>query len=536
LKRAAATLAVLAFVAAGLAALAGVPLVQARRAWLGGHYAEALANAQSGARYRLWDGEYRQVTAASALLLRRRDAATSALAGGKALFDVLPEPEVARRLFAIRDYDGFLAYDAAFGGAAALAAQRAAANVLTHHLDQASAAMAAVPASDPHRAALQHAIDVRQSGHVPLVFDRDGRAFAELRGSELTATDADFAPLVDAKAGALTIGSQLPRLGADDTLETTLDPFVQHAAVEALGAHRGALVAIDPRTNEILAIASTRGSGPETDIALESQYEPGSVIKVLTSLNAVGGGTDVKAMLPYECKGDLMIDGRHFGDWMAQGHGELHSLNDALAVSCNIFYADVGLRLGRERLQSFMTSAGFDGTTSLGYADVPLGKFVGRVFNRYETAFMAIGLEHESINTLHLAMLASMMANRGVLTPPRLLRSRHSILGEATYSAAAPAPKRLASAAAAEEVIDAMQAVADSPKGTGRRAPVAGIPMAMKTGTAGKRPGLEALIMAFAPVDAPKIAFAVIGEDAGPAEFAGAEIAHKFIEKMKPRL
>ena len=81
------------------------------------------------------------------------------------------------------------------------------------------------------------------------------------------------------------------------------------------------------------------------------------------------------------------------------------------------------------------------------------------------------------------------------------------------------------------------QAVVNEAHGTGRRAPVEGVPMALKTGTAGdKKSGLEALILAVAPVDAPKIAFGIIAEDAGPAEFAGAKIAHDFVERLKGRL
>jgi peptidoglycan glycosyltransferase len=86
-------------------------------------------------------------------------------------------------------------------------------------------------------------------------------------------------------------------------------------------------------------------------------------------------------------------------------------------------------------------------------------------------------------------------------------------------------------------MIRAMQAVATEPRGTGRRAPVEGISIALKTGTAGERKsGLEALIMAFAPVESPKIAFGIIAEDAGPAEFAAAKIAHDFVERLRPRL
>src|SRR5207253_7433806 len=139
----------------------------------------------------------------------------------------------------------------------------------------------------------------------------------------------EFAALVDAGAGELTIGANAARLGTNATLDTTLDPAVQRAAKAALGNYRGSLVAIDPRTNELLAIASTRGKGKLADLALESQYEPGSVIKVLTALNAYQSRFDVQSMFPYTCKGDLLIDGRHFGDWLGSGHGVLPSLDDA---------------------------------------------------------------------------------------------------------------------------------------------------------------------------------------------------------------
>jgi cell division protein FtsI/penicillin-binding protein 2 len=82
-------------------------------------------------------------------------------------------------------------------------------------------------------------------------------------------------------------------------------------------------------------------------------------------------------------------------------------------------------------------------------------------------------------------------------------------------------------------MIGAMQAVVTNPRGTGRRAPVPGLTIAMKTGTAGERPGLQALIVAFAPAEQPRIAFGLIAEDAGPAEIAGAKIAHDFLERIK---
>jgi penicillin-binding protein A len=527
-----------------LFAVTWLPLRQGRDAWLRGDNAEAVAIGEKWSRFHLWPAQYHQLLAAAYLtdgpLLKAEENLTSI---GSIRISIIPKDEVARRLFARERYSDFLSYDAASRDAhenADVPLYRAAALAAMNRVTDAQKAFASIDRAHVNAsryASLQRNLAVRASGDAPYVFDRNGGAIAVVRANEVVATNDDFAPLVNREAGNLTIGAKLPALGANASIETTLDPFVQRAALKALTGFRGSLVAIDPRTNEILAIASNRGNGALANLALEHQYEPGSIVKVLTGLNAENGATDLTALFPYTCKGSLQIDGRHFGDWLPGGHGTLNSIDDALAVSCNVFFADVGLRLGVDRLTRFMTASGFNGQANLGVFSVPLGKTVGQVFNRFETALLAIGLEHESMNALHVAMIASMMASRGELTMPKLLVQRRSILGDVIATSPAQTKTRLASPTAAETIVHAMEAVATEAKGTGRRAPVAGISLAMKTGTAGERKsGLEALILAFAPVESPKIAFGVIAEDAGPAEFAGAKIAHDFLEAMATRL
>ena len=518
--------------------VAWMPLRQARDAYTSGRDAEALAIANRWSQLHLWPNQYEQIFAAAYLASGNRAAAAPYLHPHGALwFSAIDKIDVARRLFARQRYADFRAYDDAFADRKSnpdVVLYRVAADVVSGNLAGAKKLFDSIPATnEPRYQWLKAAIEQRTSGQAPYVFDRNGNAIAayRLQTNEVVGLNGDFAPFL------LLISAQLPRLGPNDTIETTLDPAVQKAALDALAGYRGSIVAIDPRTNEILAIASSRGKGAMADLAIERQYEPGSVIKVLTGLNAITNGIDVNAMFPYTCKGELMIDGRHFGDWLPQGHGVLKSLDDALAVSCNVYFADVGLRLKREGLEKFMNAAGFNGVARLGVVDAPLGRTFGEIFNNFETAFLAIGLQHESINTLHLSMLASMVANRGMYATPRLLRQRRSIVGDVVLAMPAPQPVRIASADAANRIVHAMQAVANDPRGTGRRAPVVGLPMAMKTGTAGERKsGLEALILAFAPVENPKIAFGIIAEDAGPAEFAGAKIAHDFLEKLKPAL
>ncbi len=524
-----------------LFAVAWFPLIDARKEWREGKNVEAIAIAEQWSRLHLWPAQYHQLLAVAYLSAGKPQLAGAHLAAiGHVWFPAIDKTEVARRLFAQNGHAEFLTYDAASreGENPEILLYRAAAQAATNQINAAESTLRAIDSSKvDHKKydALRAAVDQRKQGSTPLVFDRTNRVIGIYRPptNRIAATDSDFAPLIDPEGGALTIGARVDQVGPNATLETTLDPFVQKAALAALGKYRGSLVAIDPQTNEILAIAN---SGSIANRAFESEYEPGSVIKVLTGLNALTSGVNVDSMFPYTCKGVLMIDGRHFGDWVPQGHGRLSDLDDALAVSCNVFFADLGLRLRRERLLQFMKAAGFDGQVNLSIFQVPLGRSVGRVFNNFETAFLAIGLEHEEMNAIHLAMLASMVANRGVLTTPRLLRQRRSILGEVV----APPQQgrtRIASAAAAERIVHAMQAVTLEPCGTGRRAPVEGLSLAMKTGTAGERKsGLEALVMAFAPVDKPKIAFGIIAENAGPAEYAGAKIVHEFLEKIKPRL
>jgi peptidoglycan glycosyltransferase len=521
-----------------------IPLMQGRDAWIRGRNAEAIAIGEKWSRLGLWPSHYHQLLA-TAYLSAGNDAAAAAHFGGIGVihFPAIPKDELARRLFAHERYAAFLSYDAASrdtSESADVPLYRAAALLANGRLADGQKAFATIDKAhvDAARyASLQKAMSAHASGAVPYVFDRNGGTIAVLRGHDAASVDDAFVPLISRDAGELTIGAKLPQLGENATIETTLDPFVQKAALKALGGFRGSLVAIDPRTNEILAIASNRGNGPLANLALEHQYEPGSVVKILTGLNAESGGVDLASLFPYECKGFLDIDGRRFNDWVPAGHGVLHSIDDTLAVSCNIFFADVGIRLGSDSLKRVMAAAGFDTTANLGILQVPLGKTIGPVLDQFETASFAIGLEHESMNALHIAMLASMMANRGVLTTPRLLIQRRSILGDVVAAGRQQTSARLAPPAAAEAIVHSMQAVVSDPKGTGRRAVVPGISIAMKTGTAGERKsGLEAVILAFAPVESPKIAFGVIAEDAGPAEFAGAKIAHDFLEAMQDRL
>lgn len=535
-------------VLAGLARYAaGLPLTSALKEWRAGHKAAAITTLESWKRLHLRSGDYHTLLAAVYLSAGKREEAAPHLRAmasrSAAWFPVVRKVEVARALVSAGRYQEFLEYDTAVREhreADDVALYRVASQLGLNRLQEAETTFQTISEGSVgagRYATLRTALEQRKNGSYPYILGAGNATIAvmSIANGDVVPVDVNFTPLVDRQGGQHSFEAHLGELGPSNAVVTTLDPAVQRAAVAALSSFRGSLVAIDTRSNDILAIASTPGDGPRDDLALGHEYEPGSVVKVITGLNAANRSMDFAKIFPMQCNGFLVIDGRQFFDW-AQ-HGVVSDISDAMADSCNVAFGTIGLRLGGAALREFMTAVGFDGVADLGYDRIPLGRTVGNPSTNFQIANYSDGLQHETINALHLAMLGSMMANRGVLTTPRLVLRRQTILGETLSEAAPPVGKRVASQEAAALIAKAMEAVVTNPQGTGRLAVVEGLPIAMKTGTAGSSAdGYNALIMAYAPADAPRIAIGMIAEHAGPAEFAGAKIAHDFFAQMAARL
>jgi penicillin-binding protein A len=548
LRRITPLLFVLAILLSLLYFVVGLPLNTARKSWRDGRYPDAAQTLESWRRLHIRPADYDNLLAVTYLSAGRYEEARpllQRLARRRMEWrPIIRKDEVGSRMISAGRYQEYLEYDNAYryrGESDNARLYRAAAQLGAGRAAEADTTFATIDPSDvdPKKlAALRSGLEERRKGSYALVLDRNGKTIGsyQVDNRDLVAINNDFAALVEKEAGKFTFESSLSKLGTVNTVHTTLDPLVQKAAISSLGGLRGSLVAIDVTNNEILAIASTAGRGELRNLAFEAFYEPGSVIKVLTEISAFENGIDVAAMFPMECGGFLILSGRQFFDWAK--HGSLAGIHEALAVSCNVAFGKVGLAVGRDRLMAFMKKAGFDDSADLGIWRVPLGKHAGELpLNDYAVASYAIGLEYERINSLHLAMLASMLANHGRMAVPRLIRARHTILGEPVGEVPPLKSEVIVSEKAVRAVLPSMRAVVESPRGSGRRAAIPDLPLAMKTGTAGEgKGGYDALIMAFAPADSPRIAIGVIAEDAGPAEFAGAKVAHDFFEQVRSRL
>lgn len=527
---------ILAALLFSLYALLEVPLRDARAKWREGRPGEAMVVLERWRRLRMRPDDFDAARAVIFLSAGKRDEAAPLLAATarrQGLFSLFDEAEVGRYLVARGRYAEFLDYRTAISADSdEMDLYAAAALAASGRVDEASAAFGRVDDDDVDEseyAAVRGAIEQRKAGSYPLVVDRDGKTIAVVQGSthDVVAVNRDFAPLVEKEAGRLTLESQLTAIGSDRQLLTTLDSRIQRAAVFALGGFEGSIVVVDVEKNEIAAIASNSPRGGMNNLAIEATYEPGSVIKVLTTMRAADEGVAFAKFFPARCEGLLTLNGRVFHDWAR--HDVVRDVNEALAISCNVAFARLAAALGREKVAAMLDRSRFGDEADFRLLSFPLGRRNGVIGNDYAAASAACGLEFETINALHLALLAHAVARHGSAPVPRLFSARRSILGDAEEVPAPSEKIELASQSAAAVAIEAMKAVVVHPRGTGRRAAVEGVSIAMKTGTAGQRePAYNAVVMAFAPADKPRYAVGMIAVHAGPAEFAGAKIIHDF--------
>jgi peptidoglycan glycosyltransferase len=352
-----------------------------------------------------------------------------------------------------------------------------------------------------------------------------------------------------APAGAL---AQLARIAAHraaipvrgDTVVTTLDPRVQSVLFEALRAHaRGAGVALDPRTGEVLALASVPSfdpagldasfpsikANPESpllDRALDGLYPPGSTFKIVTAADAL----DCGAVTPedtFEDPGSYAVGSFLVHDDESEATG-MQDLTGAFALSSNVDFAQIALKLGADRWFEYAAKWGLgsslDFTLPAAADHVPAPASVTPSI----LAQLGFGQADLLVTPLRMALIAATVASGGNEPRPYLVRSVRSADGRAS---AAGFPATLATPISAETAA-AVRAlmVAVVRRGTGTSAALAGVQVAGKTGTATNPAGRShAWFVAFAPAEAPRVAVAIVVENVGYGAAYAAPIARRVI-------
>jgi len=352
-------------------------------------------------------------------------------------------------------------------------------------------------------------------------------------------------------------------------IQTTLVAQLQEAAVRALGADRGAVVMLDPRTGDVLVLASTpvfdasAVADPETSAqafgslqgdpdkpllprATQGRYVPGSVFKIVTAIAALGSGAvSADTTFPEQPAGEkngLLVSGYRVRDGH---HGSTGSVAldfaGATEASCNIWYALAGLRTGGDALASWAGKLGFgepipfDLRTAASQVTGGGGSFGGGFTDAVELANAAYGQAETVVTPLQMALVTSTVANQGILMRPHLVRSFTGRAG--TQDVDPEVWQRVLTSGQAREIAAAMQRAVEGPLGrqftTG--AQVNGLTVAGKSGTAelGGTGEPNSWFIGFAPVENPEIVIAIVVEQGGRGAERAAPIGGDLLAAWK---
>ncbi len=315
----------------------------------------------------------------------------------------------------------------------------------------------------------------------------------------------------------------------------TIDLTVQQVLHRIFSRHgyRGTFLLFNLEDTGITAAYSkpSRGQGTPAEVnrVFTQLYMPGSIIKVLTLFAYLSGSQPV--MFPYDCKGTRPIGGQVFYDWFR--HGEIKDYDEALAVSCNISFAEMGLTMGEKKLGAVLDAFYFNGPRrDLGELCIPsrMGTYNKSLSEEFRLAKLSVGLNEITISTYHSALTAAVIARSGSIYAPYLLKSRKNLMKLAYYEHPRGLLKVIEDNAAFVKVKNAMCRVVEDPCGTGRRSRVDTVRVSMKTGTTGsKTAGFNAVIFGYFPADKPRYAFAFRLEGVGKAELKGAYFLKEFL-------
>ncbi len=376
---------------------------------------------------------------------------------------------------------------------------------------------------------------------------------------------------------------QTPGPGSNVYLSLDLD--VQLTAAGALEGRRGAVVAIDPWTGEILALVSAPSFDPNLfavgmttaqygelqnnpdrplfNRAVRGAYPPGSTIKPMLALAALETGATNLTRKSF-CVGYFMLPNstHRYRDWKPEGHGAV-DLHDAISQSCDVYFYEISQEIGIDNMHDYLGRFGLGSETGIDIGGEHAGLVPSRAWKRAafsnrddqrwyhgETVIASIGQGYMLATPLQLATAAAAVATRGARYRPRLVAAvEDALTGERTMIR----PERLADVEISNEfywdnVIGAMHDVMQGPRGTAR-AVGTGAPyeMAGKSGTAQvisiaqdeeydeeeleERQRDHALFIAFAPLDNPRIAVAVIVENGSSGSGVAAPVAKAVIDE-----
>lgn len=332
-----------------------------------------------------------------------------------------------------------------------------------------------------------------------------------------------------------------------NNLLTTLDVQLQKVAYDALGDNRGAVVVMEPSTGKVLAMVSKPAYNPNDARLLWSEimedkdneaplmnratqglYPPGSTYKLVTALAYIRDNPDYLDY-EYNCSGSIEYDGMTVNCYNKNAHGKV-DLITSFAKSCNTSFAFIGKNINLDHLYDINESLLFNKKLPLTMAYTSSSfQLKGAGGSVKEAMHTAIGQGKTLMSPLHNAMIASTVANSGLMMKPYIVEQIESADGNLVKHYE---PQPIGNPMTEEEagyLSLIMEKVVED--GTGRKLNNLKVNVAGKTGSAeveGKKD--HAWFIGYAPADNPQIAFSIIVENVGSSSEYAVPIAKKIID------
>ena len=330
-----------------------------------------------------------------------------------------------------------------------------------------------------------------------------------------------------------------------DNVITTLDTNLQKAAYDALGNYKGAVVVMDVTTGKILAMVSKPDFDPNTiavdwnqiadsedsvlvNRATQGAYAPGSVFKLITTLAYMRENADY-ANYQYDCESEIEHEGTIIHCAKNKAHGE-QDLMTSLANSCNTSYSNIGLTLNiskyRKTAEDLLFNSKLPSTLPYSKSKFQLEKNASSA----EIMMTAIGQGKTQVSPYHMALIASAIANGGILMEPYLVDKVVSYTGTEIDK---NMPKKYAELMSSEEsaqLKEYMKAVVDSGTASSLKNNI--YTVAGKTGTAeysSDKEKAHSWFMGFTNMDNPELAISVVVESADNSGMSAVSVAKKVL-------
>ena len=352
------------------------------------------------------------------------------------------------------------------------------------------------------------------------------------------------------------ISSVLPEEG--NSIILTIDERIQKLCEDSLNGKAGAICAINPANGEVLALVSkpdfdpnlfterlplsrtqelfTDPGFPMFDRVIQSQYAPGSLFKIITAIAALEEGV-ITVDETLDCRGSLQIGNREFKCWKEKGHGRL-DIVQAIAQSCDVFFYQLGLRVGGDRLAKYARMLGLAKEIGISLPSEAKGLVPDSTWKKInfgeqwysgDTANMSIGQGYLEVSPLQMASLISMIANGGVIYEPLIVKKIIDGQGNVIKTFL---PKVMVKPKISPETLSIVrrglrEAVLS---GTSQVLKFKRLSVAGKTGTAQNPQGEDhAWFICYAPEEDPIIALAVLVEHGGHGASAAAPLARQIL-------